>query len=51
MIQEPTVINIVPISENIPPISANMENLPKFLIIRPNPSKAETQKLSPLSAI
>ena len=48
---EPTVINIVPINVKIKLTAARAENLPIFLMIRPNPSQAAVQKLSPLRAI
>ena len=49
--QEPTVMNIVPMKVKTVLMAARAENLPKFLIIRPNPSQAAVQKLSPLRAI
>ena len=49
--QEDTVMNNIPTIEDTSPTTARTENLPKFLIIRPNPSKAAVQKLSPLRAI
>ena len=38
--QEPTVMKIVPIKVKTVLIAARAVNLPKFLIIRPNPSQA-----------
>lgn len=34
-----------------PPIKKSIENLPRFLIIKPKPSHADMQKLSPFKAI
>jgi hypothetical protein len=44
-------VNRIPSQLNIPPIRNNILNLPKLRNTNPNPSMAEVQKLSPLSAI